>query len=335
MAALRPSGPYPILVLLGEHGAAKSTVARLLRALVDPNTAPLRADPREPRDLMIGASNGWVIAYDNLSKLPTWLSDALCRLSTGGGFATRELYSDTEETIFDAERPVIVTGIEELATRSDLLDRALVVYLPTIPESDRCSERELWGDFERLRPRILGALLDAAACAVRELPTTHLEATPRMADFAEWVAAAEPALPWPPGDFLAAYSGNRGEANELTLEASPIGSAVRELAQDGFEGIATDLLGRLEEIVGEAVTRRKDWPGSPRVLSGELRRIAPNLRALGVEVEFARESGKGRRRVITVRNVRAEASRGVRTDGSDVSDARSRPQFLMANAERL
>jgi len=294
VAAFRPRGPYPVLVLHGEHGAAKSTVARLLRALIDPSASPLRSDPRNPHDLMIGASNGWIVAYDNLSGLPTWLSDALCRLSTGGGFATRELYSDNEETIFEAQRPVILTGIEELATRGDLLDRALVVSLPTIQESERCSERELWADFERLRPSILGALLEVAACAVRELPTTHLDATPRMADFAEWIVAAEPALPWAAGDFLASYSGNRGEANELTIEESPIGHSVRELAQRGFEGTAEDLLERLEGIAGEAATRRREWPKSPRALSGKLRRIAPNLRALGVEVEFAKESGRGR-----------------------------------------
>jgi hypothetical protein len=327
VAAFRPRGPYPVLVLHGEHGAAKSSVARLLRALIDPSASPLRSDPRNAHDLMIGASNGWIVAYDNLSGLPVWLSDALCRLSTGGGFATRELYSDNEETIFEAQRPVILTGIEELATRGDLLDRALVVSLPTIPESERRSERELWTDFERLRPSILGALLDAAACAVRELPATRLDAAPRMADFAEWIVAAESALPWAPGEFLAAYSGNRGEANELTLEESPIGSPVRELAQNGFEGTAEDLLERLEGIAGEAATRRKEWPKSPRALSGKLRRIAPNLRALGIEVEFGKEPGGGRRRLITLGLGSVQAvSQGSRRDGRDGRDGRSHKQ---------
>jgi len=100
MAALRPRGPYPILVLHGEQGSAKSTTSRVLRALVDPSTAPLRSEPRELRDLMIAASNVWVINLDNLSRIHTWLSDALCRLSTGGGFGTRELFTDRDETLF-------------------------------------------------------------------------------------------------------------------------------------------------------------------------------------------------------------------------------------------
>ena len=105
VAAFRPHGPYPILVLHGEQGSAKSTTARVLRALLDPNTAPLRGEPRDLRDVMIAASNGWIISFDNLSRIPHWLSDALCRLATGGGFSTRELYTDSEEVLFDAQRP--------------------------------------------------------------------------------------------------------------------------------------------------------------------------------------------------------------------------------------
>lgn len=317
LAALRPTGPYPALVLHGEHGAAKSTTARLLRALIDPNAAPLRAEPREPRDLMISASNGWVVALDNLSRLQPWLSDGLCRLATGGGFAVRELYSDTDEVILEAQRPAILTGIEELATRGDLLDRSLVVYLPAIAEQKRLPERALWQEFERARPRILGALLDAAAAALERLPEVALPASPRMADFAEWVVAAEPILGWPEGTFLAAYSANRGAANELTLDASLIAPLLRELADgadnaDGeFEGTATDLLTRLGELADEGTTRRKSWPATPQALGAELRRIAPNLRAVGVEVSFDRE-GKSRRRTIAVRKRTQTAVRPVR-----------------------
>lgn len=292
VGALRPSGPYPVLVLHGEHGSAKTTLARIVRALVDPSAAPVRADPREPRDLMIGAANGWVVALDNLSRIAPWLSDGLCRLSTGGGFAIRELYSDSDELIFEAQRPVILTGIEELATRGDLLDRALILYLPTIDKADRQTERDLWADFERCRPRILGALLDAVSAALSNLDTVELAEPPRMADFAEWVVAAEPTLGWEPGGFLAAYTANRAVANELTLEVSPLATPVRQLAEIGFEGTATELLDRLGALAGEAATRRKSWPTTPQALGGELRRIAPNLRAAGVTVDFDRDKGR-------------------------------------------
>jgi hypothetical protein len=155
VSTFRPHGPFPVLCLHGEQGSAKSTTARVLRALVDPNSAALRADPRDARDLIIAANNGWVVALVNLSRIPVWLSDAICRLATGGGFGARELYSDSDEILFEAQRPVILNGIEELATRGDLLDRSIIQHLASIAEEDRKAEGPFWEDFEAKRPQIL------------------------------------------------------------------------------------------------------------------------------------------------------------------------------------
>src|SRR5262249_14110992 len=155
--------------------------------------------------LMISAKNGWIIGFDNLSTIQPWLSDTLCRLSTGGGFATRTLYEDSEETLFDAQRPVILTGIEDLATRSDLLDRCIVLYLPVITDDKRMPEAEFQRQFQACRARILGALLDAVACAIGGEKKVALERLPRLADFAVWITAAEPALGWQKGRFMEAY----------------------------------------------------------------------------------------------------------------------------------
>ena len=126
-----------IVVLSGEQGSAKSTFSAILRALLDPNTAPLRALPREDRDLFIAANNGHVLAFDNVSGLPAWISDTLCRLATGGGFAVRQLYTDQDEVLFDATRPVILNGIEDIVARPDLADRAVFLTLEPIPEERR------------------------------------------------------------------------------------------------------------------------------------------------------------------------------------------------------
>lgn len=200
ITVLRDRGPYPALVLSGEQGSAKSTFSAVLRALLDPNTAPLRALPREDRDLFIAASNGHVLAFDNVSGLPAWISDTLCRLATGGGFAVRQLYTDQDEVLFDAARPVILNGIEDIVTRPDLADRALFLTLEAIPEDRRRPDAELWAAFEAERPRILGVLLDAVAEGLRRLPDTRLPKLPRMADFALWASACETAL-WPTGTF--------------------------------------------------------------------------------------------------------------------------------------
>jgi hypothetical protein len=170
LAVLRHQGPYPLLALAGEQGSAKSTFSAVLRALLDPNTAPLRALPREDRDLFIAARNGHLLAFDNISGLPGWISDTLCRLATGGGFAVRQLYSDQDEVLFDAARPLILNGIEDMVTRPDLADRAIFLNLRAIPEETRLPERALWAAFERDRPRLLGALLDGVAAGLRNLP---------------------------------------------------------------------------------------------------------------------------------------------------------------------
>src|SRR5262249_19021261 len=155
------------LAVTGEQGSAKSTLLRLLRALIDPNVAAIRSFPHDERDLIIAASNGWLPCFDNASSIPIWLSDALCRLATGGGFATRTLYENDEETIFNAMRPVCVNGIEDVVNRGDLADRAIALVLPRIAEEQRKTEAALWHAFERERPAILGALLDAVSGALR------------------------------------------------------------------------------------------------------------------------------------------------------------------------
>jgi hypothetical protein len=301
LAALRDRGPYPVLALSGEQGSAKSSFAGVLKALVDPNTAPLRALPREDRDLFIAASNGHVLPFDNVSGLVAWISDTLCRLATGGGFAVRQLYTDQDEVLFDACRPVILNGIEDIVTRPDLADRALFLTLEPIPEDRRRPEAELWAAFEVERPRILGALLDAVVRGLKRLPETKLEKLPRMADFALWATACETAI-WPAGTFEAAYSGNRDEAVESVIDADPVAIAVRTFMAERtvWTGTATDLLEALGTEVSDRIAKTKTSPDSPRALSGRLRRAATFLRKVGIEITFERE---GRSRTRTKRRI--------------------------------
>jgi hypothetical protein len=203
LASLRPVGPYPLLAVSGEQGSAKTVLSKLLRALIDPNIASVRALAREQRELSIAANNGHLLAFDNLSVLPAWLSDALCRLASGGSFALRRLYTDDEEVLFEAARPILLNGIEDVICRADLADRAIFLTLAPIAEEQRRSEAELWREFELARPHMLGALLDALAEGLRELPRVRLVRLPRMADFALWATACETAL-WPAGSFARA-----------------------------------------------------------------------------------------------------------------------------------
>jgi hypothetical protein len=331
VAALRPRGPYPILALHGEQGSAKSTTARILCSLIDPNQAPLRSQNRSMRNFMIAATNKWLFTLDNLSQLTAEQSDFLCCLSTGGGYGVRELRTDTEEQIFDAQRPIILTGIEEVATRGDLLDRALVLYLPPISADRRRAEMELKREFEQARPRILGALLGAVSTALSKVETVELTERPRLADFAEWATAAESAFTTTPGAFMVAFGGNRVEANEIVLDSSPVGVAVLAYMQRHEVRVLTAgrLLEELNAVVKPEVRRRKGWPATARGMSGALRRITTSLLAAGVSVEMdIREGGTGRR-LIRLESVAAISSPPSPAppagDGSSVSARESSP----------
>jgi hypothetical protein len=262
---------------------------------------------------MIAATNNWVLAWDNLSRLPVWLSDAICTLSTGGGLSTRELFSDSDEIIFDAQRPVVLTGIEELAVRGDLTDRTIPLILPRLPDHARRTETELWRCFDDVRPRLFGSLLDVVVGALRDLPATRLDRLPRMADFALWASSAESALGWRSGTFLSAYEANRASANDLVLDSSDVATLLRDSAGDEWAGTASQLLMMLNEKVDDATRKRKDWPSSPQALSGLLRRLAPNLRLAGIELDFERE-GHSRRRVIRFRSTAESHRPPVRND---------------------
>lgn len=223
VATLRPSVPCPILVAKGEQGAGKTTACRIISALIDPRTGALRGVPREVRDMIAAARNSWIVCFDNLSHLPEDLADAACRLATGGGFGGRELYSDHDEAIFDATRPMVFNAIPDLgAARPDFLDRAMIVEFFDIKPALRRDEAQFWREFEEVRPRILGALLDAACAGLKNLPKVRLEQPPRMADFALWIGACEESLGMKPGEALAAYQSNRTETQYLALQSSPL-----------------------------------------------------------------------------------------------------------------
>jgi hypothetical protein len=283
----------------GVQGACKTSFTRVLRLLVDPSGTKDRALPRENRDLFIAATNSWLLAYDNISHIPDWISDTLCRLSTGGGFATRQLYSDADEQLFEAMRPVTLNGIEDFVERPDLADRSVFLTLDDVPDEDRRDEAEFWAAFEKAKPQILGALLDMVVHGLQQLPTIKLACKPRMADFATWATACETAA-WPAGTFMAAYQANRQGAVETVLEGDIVATMLRSFMAtlSAWTGTATELLKALTDHAGEVIARAKDWPKKPNVLSGRLRRAETLLPKVGIRVSF--DPGHGKSRTIRV-----------------------------------
>jgi hypothetical protein len=337
LAALRSSGTYPLLAISGEQGSAKTVLSKLLKALIDPNAAPVRSLSREERELMIAANNGYLLAFDNVSGLPIWLSDALCRLASGGSFAVRQLYTDDEEVLFEAARPILLNGIDEVISRPDLGDRAIFLTLAPLGEPQRYPESQLWRSFEIARPRILGALLDALVHGLRAMGRVHLDRLPRMADFALWAAACETAL-WPAGTFARAYSTNRRTAIEGMIDADPIAACVREIMAErgSWAGSAGDLLRAGGSRNSDGTARDStSWPKNPRTLAGRLRRAQTFLRALGIDIAFSREGRAGSRIIRiratqenTVSTVSSVCDQPARRPAGDVCDNDSRPDLV-------
>ena len=297
--ALRPKGPYPVLCINGEQGSGKSILTQVLRSLTDPNGAPLRAAPGDDRDLFVMANNAWVLALDNLSSISEWLSDALCRVSTGGGFSTRTLHSDKDETFFYLQRPIILNGIPSLTNRPDLADRSVSLFLKAMPTGRRRTEEELWKEFDKAAPEILGALLDGVSAGLRNVEKVKIAEVPRMADFTKWMMATEPGLGFKEGSSFAAYQENRREISDTTYEADPVAVAIANLARD--KGIldcgVSELLQMLNDISPESLRKSRSWPASPTGLGSKIRRIAQVLRDQGFLIDFG-HSGKRFVRII-------------------------------------
>jgi hypothetical protein len=304
VAALRGRGPFPVLVLTGEQGSAKTTAARVLKRLVDPTagkeTGELTAAPKESRDLAVQTRSRHVLGFDNLSGVPDWLSDDLCRLATGGAFATRALHTDDDEKVFEAMRPVVLTGIADLATEGDLLSRSFLIRVPPIPPDRRRAEEQFWTAFDAARPRLLGALLDRLAGALRALDRVPSGDLPRLADAYRLAVAAEIGTGGTGAVFRAAFDGNRADADGQALDGSPLPPVLTRFMadRDRWEGAPAELLAELTKLAGDRPPA--GWPKHPNALSGQLRRLAPALRSPacgGLSVVTGLRTGGGGRAV--------------------------------------
>jgi len=293
LGTLHPTGPYPVAVITGPQGSGKTTLCRVLKVLVDPSLAPLRTAPRTEDDLLISATHAHILAFDNLSHLSPELSDAMCRVSTGGGLAKRTHYTDAHETVLGARRPMVINGITDMVNRPDLLDRAVLIRLQ--PPRRRRTEEDILREVERLRPALLGALLRAVAHALAT-PAPPGVALFRMADFGLWAMRGLPSLGVSQDDFASAYRENRRGATALTLDESPLpaplGRLLEERMGEAWGGTATALLAELCRVAGlSGPTPRTPvpagWPKAANTLTAQLRRLQAPLLNSGIAVEFA------------------------------------------------
>ncbi len=287
-------GPFPLLALTGDPGSAKSTLSTILRKLVDPATPPTAAFPKSEEDLVVAAQANRALVFDNLARLSRGSSDALCRLATGSGFLRRRRYTDCDLIALDASRPCVVNSIEGVITASDLLDRALVIHAKPLNDGGWWAREELWAEFDRQHSNIFGGICDAISIAIRNLSSISATGLPRMADFARWVYAAEPALGLEKSmkDVL---KSNECQRDNTAVCACVVGSAILSMASTpGFScrETITGLVARIEAHHGKLP---HGFPRQPEAVSKRLRRLRKSLERLGIVVKFDGQRSQGQR----------------------------------------
>jgi hypothetical protein len=237
-----------------------------------------------------------------LSGCRAEMADVFCRFSTGQGYRTRTFYENLGVTVASVKLPIILNGIASTVMRGDLLERSITLKLPRILTQDRRTEQGMWADFAGMHAGVLGSLLHAVSCGLRNLPNTTLADPPRMSDFATFVSACEPALPWKPGQFLEAYRGRMESANRDLAENDQVASAFIDWAENSLTPgsvvvmVAKDLLIALNEATSDCPKDMRHWPLSPDALAHKLVRLAPVLRAQGIEVRRLPRTKKARSR---------------------------------------
>lgn len=296
VAAWIPDIPHPALVCKGEQGTGKSKAAQMFINLIDPSPAAKRSQPRDEKAWSRQAFSSWALCLDNVSTIPPWLSDTLCKAVTGDGVVDRALYTDDDVVVLTFKRVLAMTTIDAGALAGDLAERVLMLDLQLIGDTRRRSEEELDATFEAVRPAVLGALFDVLACVLAVLPGVRLDSMPRMADFARVLAAVDQTQGWNTlDDYLATSANVATDAMEGDLFAMALAHLVEQAGT--WQGTA----GQLLEVLPAPLIRPPNWPKDATRASGRVKRLAPLLRSIGITVDDTQRSAdRHRHRLLTL-----------------------------------
>ena len=281
-----PNIPHAMPIFFGEKGAAKTTACTLLKKLIDPSALETLTIQRNPRSLAVNLQQHWFLPFDNVSRIDEETSDTLCRAITGGGIQQRKLFTDSDDYIFTFQKCLALNGINNVANRPDLLDRAILIELCRIKESNRRELTDLMADFEKDLPCILGGIFDTLSKAMRIYPTVKLDKLPRMADFARWGYAVGEALGGLGSEFLEQYHANQGKRNIEILNADIVATLAVAFMKDKPEwsGLISELYHQLSEMASRygINNKGKEFPPAPNVLSRRLNGLKSNLQEAGI-----------------------------------------------------
>ena len=267
-AALRPTGPYPVLVLRGPASSGKSTFARALRTLIDPSTAPIRRLPRSDRELLQLARHNWILVFDQVHRIPVKISEALCAIASGEAIETAQP-DHRESALTQIARPlVLIAPLDEAQVPwtppRSLSMRSVTVDLPPLP--DARLEASVWSDFETLAAPMLTWLADAAARALGNIRDVDIGPVARLSDSIAWAVSAAPVLGLDPGAIAEAVA----SPDAMWLGSDPLRDTLYALLESNstWTGNSATLLARLRSLAPLAAL-----PSTPKSLGQALARI--------------------------------------------------------------
>lgn len=284
-----PHISHPLDVVHGVKGASKTTTLRKDKSIVDPDKCDIVGLPNTKDDLAILLAGSYFLCLDNISSISQEVSDLLCIACTGGVHKKRKLYKNYDEIVLEFQQPVSMSGINVIATKSDLLDRSILLELDHIPPTQRVTEAKMWAEFNAEKPAIMGMIFTILAEAMKIFPSVELEDIYRMSDFTEWGYAVAEAAGIGGQRFLDAYVKNQDRANDEAIDSSPVAFAVEKLMENksSWCGNASTLLQELKVIAETENINIKSfaWPQQPNLLSRKLKEVKTNLEQHGITME--------------------------------------------------
>lgn len=322
VSAFFPGFPHPALMPYGTWGSGKTFLFRMLKALVDPSGVETLSFATNKQEFAQQLSHHWCALYDNIHSLPFWISDILCRAITGEGFSKRQLYTNREDVLFKFKRIVGIDGLELAAESPDLLDRSIILELSAIADENRKQESNLWANFVKAKPQILGATFDVIIKALNVQPLIDVKQLPRMADWTVWGCAIAEALGYGQAKFLQAYGQAVVHQSLEALKANLIGETLlafmesRDEYEDTVASLLKDLSSKAEQL--HIDTKAKGWPRQPNQLSKTLKPMAPNLAKEKLAVNFLGHTKGGSK--IRITKIPSPPSPQIPTEGDDTND---------------
>jgi hypothetical protein len=311
-----------MLVIFGAQGSSKSTFSKLTRMTVDPSMVDVVALPDKQNELVQILAHHHALFFDNVSHVSEDSSDTICRAITGSGFSKRKLYKNDEDVIYKFNRCLGINGINLVTIRPDLLERSLLIELERIDSKNRKNEKELYENFAKDLPVILGGVFDVLVKTLKIKPEIKISSLPRMADWALWGCAISEALGYTKEEFLDAYENNINRQAEMLLNENVVATAIITFMsdKDEWKSTPTELLRQLSghAMLSGIDTYEKYWPKGANSLTHKLNTLSTYFNQMGISIS---SSTNGMERNIFIKKIKGskptQLSIGVKADSPD------------------